>query len=213
MRGSGDCMARDQAAEISTSGVTVDGGDATVRCLLYGLLPSWFVPGVADWWTHRRTRIEETAGTKGAPTLMMAEVRHPHRADPALRGQPAAAESAAGRDGCARGDRAVGCAYGRRERPRGQAGRAAHPQLPGVTAMGRPGRSRRVESRTAPAAAVAWLSRGHRRRHRGLCAAAVRRGAVAPACAPAGGTRSAARATRPTSGPRKDVETSCVSHF
>ncbi|WP_412775329.1 hypothetical protein [Streptomyces violaceus] len=57
-------MSTDQAKEISASGVTVDVGDATTRYLLYGLLPSWFVPGVADWVMHRRTRIEETAGTK-----------------------------------------------------------------------------------------------------------------------------------------------------
>ncbi|MGI5379377.1 diguanylate cyclase [Streptomyces sp. CA-251387] len=72
-------MGRDQAAEISASGVTVDVGDATVRYLLYGLLPSWFVPGLADWWMHRRTRIEETAGTKESliHALMMTEVGIP----------------------------------------------------------------------------------------------------------------------------------------
>ncbi|KUO05925.1 hypothetical protein [Streptomyces caeruleatus] len=70
---------RSQAAEISTSGVTVDVGDATVRYLLYGLLPSWFAPGVADWWMHRRTRIEETAGVKESliHSLMMTEVGIP----------------------------------------------------------------------------------------------------------------------------------------
>ncbi|CAM5746277.1 hypothetical protein [Streptomyces afghaniensis 772] [Streptomyces afghaniensis] len=41
-------MSTDQAKEIRASGVTVDVGDATTRYLLYGLLPSWFVPGVAD---------------------------------------------------------------------------------------------------------------------------------------------------------------------
>lgn len=72
-------MTRDQAAEISASGVDVDVGDATVRYLLYGLLPSWFAPGLADWWMHRRTRIEETAGTKESliHSLMMAEVGLP----------------------------------------------------------------------------------------------------------------------------------------
>ncbi len=74
-----DRTGRDQAAEISSSGVTVDVGDATVRYLLYGLLPSWFVPGVADWWMHRRTRIEETAGVKESliHSLMMTEVGIP----------------------------------------------------------------------------------------------------------------------------------------
>ncbi|GAA3830768.1 diguanylate cyclase [Streptomyces phyllanthi] len=72
-------MSRGQAAEISASGATVDVGDVTTRYLLYGLLPSWFVPGVADWVMHRRTRIEETAGTKESliHSLMMAEVGLP----------------------------------------------------------------------------------------------------------------------------------------
>ncbi|MFI7406114.1 diguanylate cyclase [Streptomyces sp. NPDC049541] len=83
-------MSRDQAAEISATGVTVDVGDVTTRYLLYGLLPGWFVPGLAGWVMHRRSRIEDTAGTKeslilphclkgvgGAPTLMMAEVGIP----------------------------------------------------------------------------------------------------------------------------------------
>ncbi|WP_039934102.1 hypothetical protein [Streptomyces viridochromogenes] len=72
-------MSTDQAKRISATGVTVDVGDATTRYLLYGLLPSWFVPGVADWVMHRRTRIEETAGTKESliHSLMMAEVGIP----------------------------------------------------------------------------------------------------------------------------------------
>ncbi|MBC2903099.1 diguanylate cyclase [Streptomyces cupreus] len=72
-------MGRDQAAEINATGVSVDVGDATVRYLLYGLLPSWFLPGLADWAMHRRTRIEETAGTKESliHSLMMAEVGVP----------------------------------------------------------------------------------------------------------------------------------------
>ncbi|MBT2387765.1 diguanylate cyclase [Streptomyces sp. ISL-11] len=53
--------------------------NATTRYLMYGLLPSWFVPGVADWAMHRRTRIEETSGTKESliHSLMMAEVGLP----------------------------------------------------------------------------------------------------------------------------------------
>ncbi|KOU77902.1 hypothetical protein ADK57_00335 [Streptomyces sp. MMG1533] len=53
---------RDPAAGIAstgTTGTTVDAGDATSRRLLYGLLPSWFVPGLADRVMHRRTRIED----------------------------------------------------------------------------------------------------------------------------------------------------------
>ncbi|MFD6174561.1 diguanylate cyclase [Streptomyces coeruleorubidus] len=72
-------MSIDQAKEVSATGVTVDVGDVTTRYLLYGLLPGWFVPGVADWVMHRRTRIEETAGTKESliHSLMMAEVGIP----------------------------------------------------------------------------------------------------------------------------------------
>ncbi|MEU6254640.1 diguanylate cyclase [Streptomyces sp. NPDC047043] len=72
-------MSRDQAAEISAAGVRVDVGDMTTRYLLYGLLPSWFVPGLADWVMHRRSRIEDTAGTKETliHSLMMAEVGIP----------------------------------------------------------------------------------------------------------------------------------------
>ncbi|MFI5975600.1 diguanylate cyclase [Streptomyces sp. NPDC051452] len=67
-----------QAAEIAR-GATVDVGDATTRFLLYGLLPGWFVPGLADWVMHRRTGIEDTAGTKESliHSLMMAEVGLP----------------------------------------------------------------------------------------------------------------------------------------
>ncbi|MFF7948495.1 diguanylate cyclase [Streptomyces griseorubiginosus] len=69
---------RDRAAEIA-AGTTVDVGDVTTRYLLYGLLPGWFVPGLADWVMHRRTRIEETSGTKESliHSLMMAEVGLP----------------------------------------------------------------------------------------------------------------------------------------
>ncbi|MEU6592467.1 diguanylate cyclase [Streptomyces sp. NPDC046881] len=71
-------MSGGQAAEIAR-GTTVDVGDATTRFLLYGLLPGWFVPGLADWAMHRRTRIEDTAGTRESliHALMMAEVGAP----------------------------------------------------------------------------------------------------------------------------------------
>ncbi|MCZ0205688.1 diguanylate cyclase [Streptomyces achromogenes] len=67
-----------QAAEIAR-GATVDVGEVTTRFLLYGLLPGWFVPGLADWAMHRRTRIEDTSGTKESliHSLMMAEVGLP----------------------------------------------------------------------------------------------------------------------------------------
>ncbi|MFI1968663.1 diguanylate cyclase [Streptomyces cinnamoneus] len=53
--------------------------DATTRYLMYGVLPGWFVPGLADWVMHRRTRIEDTSGTKESAihSLMMAEVGVP----------------------------------------------------------------------------------------------------------------------------------------
>jgi hypothetical protein len=71
-------VSRGQAAEIAR-GATVDVGDVTTRFLLYGLLPGWFVPGLADWVMHKRTRIEDTAGTKESliHSLMMAEVGAP----------------------------------------------------------------------------------------------------------------------------------------
>ncbi|MGW2425147.1 diguanylate cyclase [Streptomyces sp. NPDC001709] len=71
-------MRRGQAAEIARdAGCDVD--VATTRFLLYGLLPGWFVPGLADWVMHRHTRIEDTAGTKESllHALMMAEVGLP----------------------------------------------------------------------------------------------------------------------------------------
>ncbi|WP_330336924.1 diguanylate cyclase [Streptomyces sp. NBC_00557] len=71
-------MRQGQAAEIA-QGAAVDADVATTRFLLYGLLPGWFAPGLADWAMHRRTRIEETAGTKESliHALMMAEVGVP----------------------------------------------------------------------------------------------------------------------------------------
>lgn len=71
-------MRQGQAAEIA-SGAGVDVDVATTRFLLYGLLPGWFVPGLADWVMHRRTRIEDTAGTKESliHALMMAEIGLP----------------------------------------------------------------------------------------------------------------------------------------
>ncbi|MFF7352386.1 diguanylate cyclase [Streptomyces filipinensis] len=84
-------MSRGQAAEIA-HGADVDADVATTRFLLYGLLPGWFLPGLADWAMHRRTRIEETAGTKESliHALMMAQVGLPialtlrYRINPAL---------------------------------------------------------------------------------------------------------------------------------
>ena len=53
--------------------------DASRRFLLFGALPLWVVPGFADWWMHRRTRIEHTSGTKESAVhaLMMTEAGIP----------------------------------------------------------------------------------------------------------------------------------------
>ncbi|MER7838185.1 diguanylate cyclase [Streptomyces sp. NPDC096040] len=52
---------------------------AARRFLLLGLLPLWVVPGLTDWWMHRRTGIERTSGTKESVVhaLMMTEVGVP----------------------------------------------------------------------------------------------------------------------------------------
>jgi hypothetical protein len=38
--------------------------EATRRALQWFVVPLWLGAGVADWWCHRRTDIEHTAGTK-----------------------------------------------------------------------------------------------------------------------------------------------------
>lgn len=57
----------------------VDVESATLRYLLYGLLPAWFVPALLDWYQHRRTDIEHTAGLRESliHALMMTEVGLP----------------------------------------------------------------------------------------------------------------------------------------
>jgi hypothetical protein len=49
------------------------------RFLLYFVLPLWFVPGLADWWWHKKSNIAETAGTHESLThaLMMTAVGVP----------------------------------------------------------------------------------------------------------------------------------------
>ena len=51
----------------------------TRRYLLYFLMPLWMVAGLLDWYHHRRTKIEETAGTRESMihALMMSEVGLP----------------------------------------------------------------------------------------------------------------------------------------
>ena len=38
--------------------------NATRRLLLGGVMPLWLGAGLADWYLHRRTRIEDTAGPR-----------------------------------------------------------------------------------------------------------------------------------------------------
>jgi hypothetical protein len=53
--------------------------EATRRMLLYAVLPLWMGAGLADWWMHRRTDIEHTAGSRESAihALMMTEAGLP----------------------------------------------------------------------------------------------------------------------------------------
>lgn len=63
----------------SAPGRATDVESAGRRFLLYGVMPLWFVPSVADWTMHRRTRIEDTSGVRESAVhaLMMAEAGVP----------------------------------------------------------------------------------------------------------------------------------------
>jgi hypothetical protein len=52
---------------------------ATRRWLLGGVVPLWLGAGLADWYCHRRTRIEETSGARESliHSLMMTEAGAP----------------------------------------------------------------------------------------------------------------------------------------
>jgi hypothetical protein len=56
-----------------------DVADATRRYLMYGVMPFWFAPGIADYLLHRRTRIQDTSGTRESVihAAMMTEVGIP----------------------------------------------------------------------------------------------------------------------------------------
>ncbi|QNP74370.1 diguanylate cyclase [Streptomyces roseirectus] len=58
---------------------STDAQDASRRFLLYGILPLWVVPGLADWWLHRRTGIEHTSGVRESAVhaAMMTEAGVP----------------------------------------------------------------------------------------------------------------------------------------
>jgi hypothetical protein len=53
--------------------------NATRRLLLAGAMPPWLGAGLADWYLHRRTRIEQTAGPRESAlhSLMFAETGCP----------------------------------------------------------------------------------------------------------------------------------------
>jgi hypothetical protein len=55
---------------------SADVAHTTRRYLMYGVMPFWFVPGLADYVMHRRTRIQDTSGTRESAihALMMTEV-------------------------------------------------------------------------------------------------------------------------------------------
>ena len=58
---------------------SADVEQASRQFLLLGILPLWVVPGLADWWMHRRTHIERTSGAKESVVhaLMMTEAGVP----------------------------------------------------------------------------------------------------------------------------------------
>lgn len=66
-------------------GPTASGDDiaaedvALRRTLLYVVLPFWLLPGIADWYWHKRSDIEHTSGTHESLThvLMMAAIGTP----------------------------------------------------------------------------------------------------------------------------------------
>lgn len=62
---------------VARRGVGVD--DATRNLLLFFVVPVWQAAGLLDWWQHRRTRIETTAGTRESAihALMMSEAALP----------------------------------------------------------------------------------------------------------------------------------------
>jgi hypothetical protein len=206
----------------ATSAGRVDVGEVTTRCLLYGLLPSWFVPELADWMMHRRTRIEDTAGTRESVihALMMAEVGIPIAATPRYEVDPALLAvqpgGAAVHEATALWDVRTAVDSGREVRPIEQHIHSFPESLPfGAPASPMCLHADQVKS---------LLRRG---RGAGRCPVPVRRASrprSAPVCccrrarsccAVGGrpdGTRNARRATRPSGVPRKDVEDSCVSH-
>ena len=67
-------MSEDRSAD-----EVIDEGSTVRRMLLYAFLPFWFVPGMLDWYYHRKTKIEETSGTRESlvHSVMFASVGVP----------------------------------------------------------------------------------------------------------------------------------------
>ena len=76
----------------------------TIRYLMYVLLPAWFVPGIADYWMHRRTGIERTSGVRESAihALMMTEISVPMLLTLLCEVNPLLLGSARLRPGCTR---------------------------------------------------------------------------------------------------------------
>ena len=75
LRGLTRGLARDPADLRRMAGIE----NATRRLLLSGVIPLWLGAGLADWYMHRRTRIEDSAGPRESAlhSLMFAETGVP----------------------------------------------------------------------------------------------------------------------------------------
>lgn len=56
--------------------------NAVRRLLLGGVMPLWLGAGLADWYLHRRTRIEQTAGPRESALHSLTTARTTARANP-----------------------------------------------------------------------------------------------------------------------------------
>ena len=56
-----------------------DVGAVTIRYLMYVLLPAWFLPGIAGYVMHRRTRIERTSGLREFSLIAAPHAEEPWR--------------------------------------------------------------------------------------------------------------------------------------
>jgi hypothetical protein len=65
--------------EIDLSLRSLDPEHSLIRLFLYYLMPAWLGAGLADWWWHKRTDIEHTAGTRESllHIVMFAEIGVP----------------------------------------------------------------------------------------------------------------------------------------